>query len=126
MCEAFTIYPIYLDSTRKLSKGRKYPLNLCIEKPTHDEICMGLKSLEIEFQSEPLKRHPNEPFVYGRIKVKKINSKKFVVAGLKGQIEELRKNKKQVVVNEEKDEKKGYIKNELGLVPKKKKKGKKK
>ncbi|KAM0676157.1 signal recognition particle 19kDa [Gurleya vavrai] len=123
----YTIYPIYLDSSRSYKKGRKYPLIACADKPKIEEIINAFKIMEIQIMIEPSKRHPKDPFIFGRIKVPKQYSKKSVLMGLKDEIEKFRRDikvqletKKEIV-----SEKKGYIKNDLNLVPKKKKKGKK-
>lgn len=126
MQDSFALYPIYFDIDRPHSKGRKFPLSSCLTKPTFNEICEALKTLEIEFTGEPTKRHPCDPFVYGRVKVNKMYNKKSVVDGIKNVVEEIRCNKKVIKAVDDGVDKKGYIKNELNLVPKKKKKGKKK
>ena len=106
MTDAFAIYPIYLDSKRKLSKGRKYPLSLCIPNPNIAEIAAALKIMEIEHQIEPTKRHPCDPFIFGRVKVKKTCDKKFIFGGIKAHVEELKKvqvklKAQQAIVNQE-------------------------
>lgn len=130
MSDTFTIYPVYFDTSKKLTHGRKYPRTSCFTAPRFEEICEALKMLEIEFTGEPAKRHPCDPFNFGRVKVKKIYSKKSVVNGVKSVIDEVRAKKLRAKVEMESEksekEKKGYIKNEMNLVPKKKVKGKKK
>lgn len=93
----------------------------------------AFKRMEISVIGESSKRHPREPFVYGRFKVPKLYGKKTIVSGLKEEVEKLRKEKVEKAKELEKEKieiasnnnKGGYIKNDLNLVPRKKKKGKK-
>ncbi|KCZ75355.1 hypothetical protein H311_03669, partial [Anncaliia algerae PRA109] len=54
--ESFFIYPIYLDSSRTYSKGRKYAKNKCIPQPTSQEISKALTQLDIEHKFDASKR----------------------------------------------------------------------
>jgi signal recognition particle subunit SRP19 len=126
--ECFCVYPIHLDATRSISKGRKYPKSFCINNPSYSEIVRAMKKLELECIEEPTKKHPREHFVYGRLRIKKMYGKRYVLEGIKHAIlnerEDAAKEKKKYVV-ETKKPTKGYIKNEMNLVPRRKKKGKK-
>lgn len=126
MQESFVLYPIYFDTNRKLSKGRKFGFPNCFSNPTNDEISSALKFLEIEHVVDHSKRHPCDPFVYGRVVVPKKYNKKMVVSGIKNIVEEHRKSRAMFISkNVKKEEKKGYINNALNLVPRKKNKKKK-
>ncbi|KAF7682966.1 Signal recognition particle SEC65 subunit [Astathelohania contejeani] len=124
----FYLYPIFLDSTRKRAQGRKYPLGQCIPNPTFNEINTAIVHLNIECVAEPAKRHPREPLVWGRFKIKKMYDKQYIINGICHTITEVRNKKSEetkITVNKSGD-KKGYIKNPLNLIPKKKKKGRNK
>lgn len=126
MLKSFTLYPIYFDPNRKLSKGRKFNLESCFPNPTNQEIVTALKFLEIEHEVDPSKRHPCEPFVYGRVRIPKKYDKKMVLSGIKNIVEDNRKNRAVLESKILKTEvKKGYVKNSMNLVPKKKNKKKK-
>ncbi|KAM0681477.1 hypothetical protein COBT_004129, partial [Conglomerata obtusa] len=103
---------------------RKYPINMCITSPTINEMVESFKVLEIEIIPEYNKRHPRDPFIFGRVKVPKHLNKKSVINGLKVEIEKLRIKKKEIQESktESVSDRKGYIKNDLNLIPKKKKK----
>ncbi|EJW02270.1 hypothetical protein EDEG_03294 [Edhazardia aedis USNM 41457] len=134
--ETYTIYPIFLDSTRSIKKGRKYNKNYCVPNIQHSEITSALNSLEIPFLDEPTKRHPKEPFVFGRLRIPKNFEKKFVLNGIKNVVEEDRikikahmetmQSAQENASVKEKSEKRTYIKNDMNLIPKKKIKKKKK
>lgn len=136
----YILYPVYIDLTKKMSQGRKYNKDLCIEKPSFSEIYNSLKYLEIECIPEQNKRHPKDFFRFGRFKIKKMYGKKNLMEGIKYTIQKMRQKllKSTVNITETVSEKapefvttnKGeVIENKLNLVAKRKvkpKKGKKK
>ncbi|TBU02072.1 Srp19-like signal recognition particle protein [Hamiltosporidium tvaerminnensis] len=128
--ESFCLYPVYIDATKTQQEGRKYNKTLCVDKPRFKEMSLAFKKLEIECIEEPEKKHPRSYFTNGRFQIKKMYGKKSIVNTLKGVILQLREEIKKEEEKKLKDEEncsanKGYVKNPLGLVPKKKKKGKK-
>jgi len=63
------VYPIYFDSTKKLSQGRQVPLSLSIPNPTIAHLSKAVHQLSLLFHLEESKRHPKDSFVFGRIRV---------------------------------------------------------
>ncbi|KAK6090574.1 hypothetical protein P3W45_000297 [Vairimorpha bombi] len=136
----YILYPVYIDSTKKMSEGRKYNKDLCIDKPTFLEIYNALKHLEIESIPEQNKKHPRDFFRFGRFKIKKMYGKKNLMEGVKYTISKMRlKSSKNTASSTESQPKKApeyvitnkgeVIENKLNLVAKRKikpKKGKKK
>ena len=132
----FCLYPVYIDSTRSVSEGRKYKKEFCVPKPRYQEIKHALEKLDIEHVDEPLKKHPRDFFSSGRFQIKKAYGKKFVIEGVGQTILESRS-----VCSADRtaaDHKQGhgkavhgvvqngvYVENKLNLVAKRKKKGKK-
>jgi signal recognition particle subunit SRP19 len=126
--EYFCIYPVYFDLRRSISGGRKYNRSLCLENPSYRELLDATRKLQLECIEEPTKKHPKEHFMSGRIKIKKIYGKKFVIEGLRQTVLDERKcasRAKEEMKVEEKTLNKGYVKNQMNLIPRKKKKGKK-
>lgn len=125
--DSFCIYPIYIDSRRSLSNGRKYALKNCISNPLFNEISEALDEIHVEYKRENEKRHPKEPFVYGRVHIHKKYGKQYILDGILNYIRNKR-NKSDIksVTLEEKSIKKSSSNNPLKLVPKKKKNSKKK
>ena len=62
------IYPIYLDKNVSLATGRRVSASHSVEAPKLDEIVSVLSYLNIPHRVEPEKRHPADPFVYGRVR----------------------------------------------------------
>lgn len=120
----FCVYPIQIDSTRSIKKGRRFPLSLCIPNPLFVEIQRALQKLGVEHTIDPTKRHPKEPFVYGRFCIDKKYGKKYVIEGAKQTILDERNKPKEVKTEVSKDTKKVAPNNPLNLVARKKKKGK--
>lgn len=130
----FCLYPVYIDSARSLSDGRKYNKELCISKPKYQEIKNALEKLDIEHIDEPSKKHPRDFFCGGRFRIKKAYGKKFVIEGISQTILESRRTRETGTMSEQKSRGKAvhgivqngiYVENKLNLVPKRKKKGKK-
>lgn len=114
---SFVIYPIHIDSSVSLGKGRKYSLNKSIENPTFREIKSALTSLNIEFKEEDDKIHPKEIKEKGRFVVNKQSERNTIIESLVSVIKESRNKKSQ-----ETDKSKA-TNNILNLKPKSKKKG---
>lgn len=114
--EYFRIYPVYLDSEKKISEGRKYPLNICIPRVKTQEIKQALTKLKIEHREELEKRHPKD-ITPGRFSLKKDQNKKILIEMIVDCIKEQRNKKIETA---------GKVPNVLNLVPIKKNKNKKK
>lgn len=114
----FTIYPIYLDSSLSLGNGRKYGINVCIEKPTFKEIRIALDSLNIVFKEDESKIHPKEQREKGIFIVNNKCDRKEIITKLINFIKEARIKKEQNV------DKSKSTNNLLNLRPKSKKKSK--
>lgn len=131
----FSLYPIYLDSTRSLSEGRRFRKELCIQKPRYHEIKGALGRLGIEHVEEPSKKHPQDFFNSGRFSIKKEYGKLFVIEGIVQAVAEMRKGKTTESTPSEKQahgkavagvvQNGVYVENKLNLVRKKKAKKKK-
>lgn len=71
-CRWICIYPIYLNSKRSLTGGRKLAKNKCVENPTHQEIRDVLVAagfnVGVENKLHP-KERSKEPLYRGRIRV---------------------------------------------------------
>ncbi|KAL0218695.1 hypothetical protein P9112_004348 [Eukaryota sp. TZLM1-RC] len=63
----YILYPLYFDSTVSRNDGRRFTKDLCVDKPTMDELGQCLKSLSIEYKTELHKRHPRSWDSPGRI-----------------------------------------------------------
>jgi signal recognition particle subunit SRP19 len=62
-------YPIYFDSTRKSCQGRRVPKAIGVPQPTAVDIHQAAQQLSLACHIESEKRHPKEPFVYGRVRI---------------------------------------------------------
>lgn len=69
------IYPIYLNSKKKVSEGRKIPLSKAIENPTFNEISDILRYLGYPTEVEPDKAYSRDYTERGRVKFKLRNEK---------------------------------------------------
>lgn len=123
--DRFMIYPLYFDATKTYSQGRKCPLKVCVSKPTCPEIQSALKFLDLPHTFESEKRHPRDPFTYGRFSIERKYGRKHVIEGILGVIKESRNVKVEIkpevkpVVEEHKA---ADPANPLGFVARKKKK----
>ncbi|KAG2392238.1 hypothetical protein C9374_012490 [Naegleria lovaniensis] len=63
------LYPVYIDKNKSLSEGRRIPKEKCVENPKASEIVDICEYLKIPYEYEPTKRHPQEPFEFGRVRV---------------------------------------------------------
>lgn len=64
------IWPVYLDSSKSVAQGRRVPKSQAHEHPHFFIIAHILQSLNLDAVIEQGKRHPRDPFLYGRIRVK--------------------------------------------------------
>lgn len=133
----YCLYPVYIDSSRTVQKGRKFNRNLCVQNPNFAEIYQALNYLEIENIPEAMKKHPRDFFRSGRFKINKMYGKKKLVEGVSQIIRENRTKKtdttKKPMVEQigkapefVKTSKGAIIENKLNLVARKKKDKKKK
>ncbi|TBU14608.1 signal recognition particle protein Srp19 [Ordospora colligata] len=128
----FCLYPIYIDSTKSVSEGRKYGIDVCVPAPKWQEIKSALCKLDIEHVSEPGSMHPRDFMKPGRFRINKKYGKRFVVEGLSATIMETRKGiqKQSGTGQAHCKAPKGivqnglYVENKLNLVRKKKNKKK--
>ncbi|WUR04012.1 signal recognition particle protein [Vairimorpha necatrix] len=126
----YVLYPVYLDSTKKLSEGRKYCKDLCIKNPSFLEISNALKFLEIDCTHEIHKKHPRDFFRSGRFKINKMYGKKNIIEGIRDTILKSRTKPSVECKNTEKVQdfvtsKGDVIENKLNLVARRKIKTKK-
>jgi signal recognition particle subunit SRP19 len=63
------IYPIYLDSTKTVSQGRRISKSKCVESPTAKEIYDICRHLKIKCYLEMDKRYSRDSWIQGRVKV---------------------------------------------------------
>ncbi|KAH9411018.1 putative SRP19 protein [Ordospora pajunii] len=128
----FCLYPVYIDSMKSASEGRKYGIGVCVPAPKWHEIKSALCKLDIEHVSEPGSKHPRDFLNPGRFRIDKKYGKKFVVEGLSTTIlEERNSTQKQPGARQGHSKaSKGivqngiYVENKLNLVRKKKEKKK--
>ena len=71
------LYPIYFDRDRTLEQGRRVSKDLCIAQPTLHDLAQGAKQCGYRVHIEASKRHPKEPFVFGRIRVASSDGSSF-------------------------------------------------
>lgn len=64
------LYPIYIDSTRSAANGRILPKEKCPSQPNGAVMAECCQRLGVPPVFESRRRHPRDPFVYGRIRVK--------------------------------------------------------
>ncbi|OQS55882.1 SEC65 [Ecytonucleospora hepatopenaei] len=115
---AFMVYPIYFDLSKKKSEGRKFNKNLCIKMPKAQEIKRAIENCKVEFSFEANKKHPkDQDKVLGRF-ILKLNSNLSRREILKQIGDFLVTNRLQKAASENK------VQNTLGLVRKKKNKKK--
>ncbi len=92
--ERIVIWPVYIDSTKSRSKGRKLPRELCIPNPRVDEIVEAAKLLGLDPIVEE-KSYPREWWVYDkRVVVLKQGSKRETLKLIAEKVKELRSRKR--------------------------------
>lgn len=57
------VWPVYFDSTRTRSEGRRLPKNLCIPSPNISIIEGALKKLGLNYEVFPELAYPRTPWV---------------------------------------------------------------
>jgi signal recognition particle subunit SRP19 len=60
---------MYIDSARSLKHGRRVPKEFACARPTAMQIAEVAKNLKFPIVVEPRKRHPRDPFSWGRCRV---------------------------------------------------------
>jgi len=74
------LWPVYFDSTKTRSEGRKVSKRLAKPNPTLDMIERALKNLQIPYRIVPNAAHPRLPWEKkGLILVKKVKSKNQIL-----------------------------------------------
>lgn len=63
------LYPLYFDAGKSLADGRKVQKQQAIQKPTIQQLSMACDLLQLEYVVEAKKRHPRDPYVFGRLRV---------------------------------------------------------
>lgn len=99
---------------------------MCIQKPSFLEVVEALQVLGLEYESDPTKKHPRDPFVLGRVQVNKKYGKKYVVGGLLKAISSQRATKQTLKKPVPEKIRKDKPENPLNLVVRRKKKKDKK
>jgi signal recognition particle subunit SRP19 len=64
------VYPIYIDKSKSIDKGRKIPMEFCVEEPAAIYMVEAATKLGLMAGLEANKRHAKDPLVFGRIRVK--------------------------------------------------------
>jgi signal recognition particle subunit SEC65 len=100
------IYPCYIDKKKSRLQGRKISVKDAVEKPCAFYMAKAAELLGLSVVLESEKRHPRDPFSFGRLRVMQKNS----LAGLK--------NKHQILVaiSKKLEESVGLIPDEKGLI----------
>lgn len=62
-------YPIYFDNTRTSCQGRRVSKEKGVPQPTANDILQAAQHLGLNCYMESMKRHPKEPFVFGRVRI---------------------------------------------------------
>jgi signal recognition particle subunit SEC65 len=63
------IYPVYIDVDKSTKRGRMIPTSVAVKEPAAIYIAEAVKQLKFNAVLEGNKRHPQDCFTYGRIKV---------------------------------------------------------
>lgn len=63
------LYPSYIDKKMSIFKGRKIPLEFCVENPNISEIGEALVQLKLEGVCSFYRRHPRNFWNFGRVSV---------------------------------------------------------
>ena len=78
--DEIALWPVYFDSTKTRSEGRKVSKRLAKPNPTLDMIEGALKNLRIPYRVVPNAAHPRIPWEKkGLILVKKVKSKNQIL-----------------------------------------------
>ena len=85
------LWPIYFDSTKTRSEGRKVSKKLAKPHPNLEMIEKALKSLQIPYKLVPSAAHPRRPWEKkGLILVKKVKSKNQILKEVASKLEDLK------------------------------------
>lgn len=87
------VYPVYVNSLKSVSDGRKVPKSLAVPSPAAVYLAEAAKALGLPTVYEPDKRHPRDPLTFGRIRVSLTGSPSAV-----GQLPGNKLTKKQLLV----------------------------
>ncbi|KAJ3080146.1 hypothetical protein HK102_003265 [Quaeritorhiza haematococci] len=63
------VYPVYIDAGKTMSEGRRIPKELAVKEPAAVYMAESLRHLGLMGALEADKRHPRDPFTFGRIRV---------------------------------------------------------
>ncbi len=63
------LYPVYIDAAKTMAQGRKVPADVAVKDPAVFYMHEALRQLGYAPIIEPDKRHPRDPFTYGRVRV---------------------------------------------------------
>ncbi|KAJ3130539.1 signal recognition particle subunit [Nowakowskiella sp. JEL0407] len=63
------VYPVYIDSTKTMSEGRRVPKDIGISEPVIMFMAEAVRTLQLNCIAEMSKRHPRDPFTFGRLRV---------------------------------------------------------
>ena len=66
----YSLYALYFDKRKSTRSGRKVPLAISIERPNPIILHKCAEHLGYTASLETSKRHPRDPTVFGRVKVK--------------------------------------------------------
>lgn len=64
------IYPVYIDRARSTNKGRLVGKEFCVDEPVAPVMAECCHRLGLSTVFEGDKRHPKDPLVFGRIRIK--------------------------------------------------------
>jgi signal recognition particle subunit SEC65 len=64
------VYPVYIDLKKSRKEGRKIPAANAIEDPSAIYMVTAAQKLGFEVGLEPSKRHPRDPFNFGRLRIR--------------------------------------------------------
>ena len=73
------IYPLYFNSQISCSKGRRVPSSLAVKEPNIIALTETIGRMGLKFKVEPDKRHPKDPFTFGRVLIIATKSKNQIL-----------------------------------------------
>lgn len=83
------VYPIYINEKRPTSKGRLIAIKDCVPDPSVLHMAHALESFKHDFVLEPMKRHPCDALVFGRLRVKPIGRKQDILRKIGSKMKDL-------------------------------------
>ncbi|KAJ1558845.1 signal recognition particle subunit [Nowakowskiella sp. JEL0078] len=63
------VYPLYIDANKTMSQGRRIPKEFAVNEPVAVYMAEVVRSLGLSCIFENGKRHPKDPFTFGRLRV---------------------------------------------------------